>query len=59
MGVIYKSEHMTYKIIRFYKNEKVSPRVMKTVATLREAKAHCSLERTKKEGKWFEGYQKV
>lgn len=50
---------MTYKIIRFYKNEKVSPRVMKTVATLREAKAHCSLERTKKEGKWFEGYQKV
>ena len=48
---------MTYKIIRFYKDH-YRNRVIKRGLTLEEAQAHCSDPKTRKEGKWFDGYTK-
>lgn len=44
----------TYKIIRFYREDKPS-KVIKRGLTLEEAQAHCQREDTHGEG-WFDGY---
>ena len=45
-----------YNIIRFYANGRNS-RIMYKGLSLDEAKAHCSLESTRVEGVWFEGFE--
>lgn len=47
---------MTYKIIRFY--FKGNRRIIKRGLTLDEAQAHCNNPKTRKEGVWFDGYDK-
>jgi hypothetical protein len=46
---------MSYKIIRFYRNDR-KPKVMRKGLTLKEAQAHCNDPATRKEGVWFDGY---
>jgi len=48
---------MAYKIIRFYKSGR--RKTVKTVSTLETAQLHCNDPRTKKDGVWFDGYQKI
>ena len=54
---------MSYKIIRFhngslgYERESKN-RVIKRGLTLEEAQEHCRREDTRKEGHWFDGYDK-
>lgn len=59
-----------YKIIRFYFNNNIRPRTIKTGLTLEEAQVHCessesssktatsstARNRTRKLGPWFDGY---
>ena len=47
---------MSYKIIRFRFEGK--DRVIKRGLTLEEAQAHCRRDDTRKEGVWFDGYDK-
>lgn len=48
---------MTYKIIRFYApGQDKRRRLIKRGLTLEEAQAHCRDPKTRKEGKWFDGY---
>lgn len=49
---------MTYKIVRFYRDDK--PReIIKTGLTLEEAQAHCNDPATHNEAEgWFDGYDK-
>jgi hypothetical protein len=44
------------KIYRFYKTGK--RKLVKKVSSVEVAKLHCSDPRTKKVGKWFDGFQK-
>jgi len=46
----------TYKIVRMYRDENKRSRTMKRGLSLKEAQYHCSLESTRKEGEWFDGY---
>jgi hypothetical protein len=46
---------MSYKIIRFYRNDR-KPKVMRKGLTLKEAQAHCNDPKTRKEGVYFDGY---
>ena len=48
---------MRYKIIRFYKNGR--KKTIKTVSSLEIAQLHCRDPKTRKEGKWFDGYDEV
>lgn len=62
---------MTYKIVRMYLNDDVPKRTIKRGLTLEEAQAHCrnpetssstcksaeGKRRTKRYGKWFDGYE--
>lgn len=43
--------------MRFYING--DSKLVKKVRTLKEAQAHCQDPKTRKEGKWFDGYQKI
>ena len=45
-----------YKIYRYY--FKGGRKLIKTVSTLEIAQLHCNDLRTKKEGKWFDGYSR-
>jgi hypothetical protein len=56
-----------YKVVRFYQDEGVFPRVIKTGLTLEEAQAHCrdpetssvtATDKTHEQefGRWFDGY---
>lgn len=45
---------MTYKIVRFYQNDRPS-KVIKRGLSLEEAQAHCKRPNTRGEG-WFDGY---
>ena len=47
-----------YKIIRFYKDEKIPSEVIAEGVSLKEAKAHCNDPTTRREGEWFDGYEK-
>ena len=62
----------TYKIVRFYRdNEDLNRTIVTRGLTLEQAQAHCNdpetssstctnaegLERTKKHGPWFDGYE--
>jgi hypothetical protein len=49
---------MTYKIIRFYKddNHPDHGKIIKTGLTLKEAQEHCQREDTYEENVWFDGY---
>jgi hypothetical protein len=46
-----------YKIIRFFRDKRPR-RVIKRDLTLKEAQKHCSDPNTRKEGVWFDGYEK-
>lgn len=46
-----------YKIIRFYKSG--SKRTIKIVSSLEIAQLHCNDSRTRKDGVYFDGYQKI
>ena len=48
----------TYKIIRFYSKGTMCSRTIKTRCTLEEAEARCNDPKTRKEGKYFDGYTK-
>lgn len=61
----------TYKVIRYFQNDEVGPKIVATGLTLEEAQAHCQdpestsskcksqegCERTKRFGNWFDGYR--
>lgn len=52
---------MSYKIVRFYREENRTPRTIQRGLTLQEAQHHCSLESTHKKDSqgnvlWFDGY---
>jgi len=54
-----EKENKTYKIVRMYHPSlNRRPRTMKKGLTLEEAQEHCSDPRTRKDGKWFDGYEK-
>lgn len=46
-----------YKIIRFYKDGR--KRTIEKGLSLKEAQLHCRDPKTKKEGKWFDGYEET
>jgi hypothetical protein len=46
-----------YKIYRFY--FKGGKKLIRRVSSLEIAQLHCNDPRTRKEGKWFDGYQKA
>jgi len=60
----------TYKIIRFFKNENKSSRIIRRHLTIEQAQAHCNdpetssstcvlaknRARTRKHGEWFDGW---
>jgi hypothetical protein len=48
----------TYKVIRMYRDEDIRSEVIKTGLTLEEAQAHCKDRTTRREGEWFDGYEK-
>lgn len=54
-----QSFKVKYNIVRHYFSGGKAPRVMKSGLNIREAQAHCSDPRTRKEGIYFDGYQKV
>jgi len=43
-----------YNIVRYY--FRGGNRIQRTNVTLEEAQKHCNDPKTKKEGKWFDGY---
>lgn len=61
---------MAYKIKRFFQNDNIRPKTIRTGLTLEEAQAHCNdpetssrtakgakaKARTKRYGPWFDGY---
>jgi hypothetical protein len=47
-----------YKIYRFFSNGRAK-KLIKTVSSLEIAQLHCNDPKTRKEGKWFDGYQKA
>ncbi|MCX6665971.1 MAG: hypothetical protein NT038_07960 [Euryarchaeota archaeon] len=52
---------MSYKIIRFYRDENKRQRTIDSGLTLKQAQYHCSLETTHKKDEsgnvlWFDGY---
>jgi len=54
---------MSYKIIRMYRDENKSKRVIRTGLSLEEAQEHCNREETHKLNRdgsvvWFDGYTK-
>ena len=48
----------TYRIIRMYRDFNKRNKTIQTGLTLEEAQAHCSDPKTRKEGVWFDGYEK-
>jgi hypothetical protein len=46
---------VTYKIVRFYRDDNRRTRAIKTGLTLKEAQAHCQRPDTRGDG-WFDGY---
>lgn len=48
----------TYKIIRMYYDPGRKSRVIRTRLSLEEAQAHCQDPKTRKEGVYFDGYDK-
>lgn len=52
-----QSFKVKYNIVRHYFSGGKAPRVMKSGLNIREAQAHCSDPRTRKEGIYFDGYQ--
>lgn len=49
------ADQQLYNIYRFYAADKASE-LIKSGVTLEEAQAHCSDPKTRKAGKWFDGY---
>ncbi len=48
-----------YKIIRFYDpSQNKRKRVIKTGLTLEQARAHCNDPKTRKEGVYFDGFER-
>jgi hypothetical protein len=52
---------VSYKIVRFYREENRRPRTMERGLSLEQAQYHCSLEKTHKKDSngnvlWFDGY---
>jgi hypothetical protein len=48
---------MTYRTVRFYREDGKRKRTIKTGLTLEEAQAHCERADTHGEG-WFDGYER-
>lgn len=46
----------TYKIVRFYSDGKICVRKGFTGLTLEQAQAHCSDQKTREDGFYFDGY---
>ena len=53
-----ESEERVYRIYRYYRQEGKRAKLIKTGLTLEEAQSHCSDEKTRKAGVWFDGYTK-
>ena len=51
-----RRQDKTYKIKRFYRDEGKVSRTMQRGLNLKEAQAHCSDPKTRKEGVYFDGY---
>lgn len=47
---------MTYKILRFFRDDEQATETIKTGLTLEEAQAHCRDDATHGDG-WFDGYE--
>ena len=53
------SDFMSYKIVRCYHPSlNRSDRIIERGLTLEQAQAHCHRPDTRKEGKWFDAYDK-
>ena len=48
-----------YNIYRFYQQEGRRPQFITGGLTLEQAQKWCNDPTTRKEGKWFDGYQKI
>jgi hypothetical protein len=48
-----------YNIYRYFRKEGKGRQFIKKVATLELAQLHCNDPKTRKEGVWFDGYQKA
>jgi len=49
-------ENKKYMIVRFFRKEGMPSKIKQKGLTLKQAQAHCSDPRTKKDGVWFDGY---
>jgi hypothetical protein len=47
-----------YNIVRFYRKEGKASKIVKRGLTLEQAQEHCNRPDTRKEGVWFDGYNK-
>ena len=46
----------TYRIVRYFREDNITPKTVVRGLTLEQAQAHCSRTDTKGAG-WFDGYQ--
>lgn len=48
-----------YNIVRFYRNAARRRRIIHRNVSLKVAQLHCSDPKTRKEGVWFDGYERA
>lgn len=54
-----KTPQEKYNIVRFFSKEGKKSKIIKTGLSLMQAQKHCEDPTTRKEGVWFDGYQKA